>query len=80
MRTSARLIKEHIKTLGFRNVKYVSFRGDVIETLKFYLCTPNDEQIQSINQFMTSQFIKGYAKRIITERHAKGFIEILIYK
>lgn len=73
-----RLIKKEVKRMGFGNVKYHTFKGRSNETLKFYTCTPRDTQITDLNWYMFNAGIMGSAKRIVTEKHPNGFLEILV--
>ena len=73
-----RLIKAAVKQMGFGNVKYHEFKGRSSETLKFYTCSPTDQQLTEINWFMFDNDILGSAKRVRTDKHPEGFLEILI--
>lgn len=73
-----KLLKNFVKLQGFTNVKYHYFIGVNKETFKFYTCCPTDQQIIDINWYMNNTNTSGYAKRVITDKHPKGFLEILI--
>lgn len=73
----AKLIKNEVKRMGFGNVKYHSFKGRSYETLKFYTCSPNDQQVSDLNWFIYNSEVAGSAKRVYTTKHPEGFLEIM---
>lgn len=75
---TTRQIKNEVKRMRFGNVKYHSFKGRTYETLKFYTCKPTDQQLTDLNWYMFYNNLTGSAKRVITEKHPSGFLEILI--
>jgi hypothetical protein len=79
MNKKTKSIKAEVKRMGY-NAKYHAFPGEKRDVLKFYTSNPNDEQIGLLNAYMASEFICGVAKRVHTDRHPLGFLEISIYK
>ena len=73
-----RLIKTAVKQMGFGNVKYHSYTGRSYETLKFYTCRPNDQQLSDLNWYLYDNNIEGSAKLTNTIKHPDGFLEIII--
>lgn len=71
-------IKHKIKSMGHGNVKYHSFPGKNCITYKYYTCSPSDDDLREINWYVVTEHINASAKRVHTDKHPEGFLEIVV--
>lgn len=76
----SKTVKAMVLGVGFKPAKYHEFIGGKKDTYKFYACTPNNNHIALLNEIMARDYILGVAKRVCTDRHPNGFLEVVIYK